>query len=169
MKSYKQLPQAVLSTPTIPPNDFSLKNLLNKHDTRCYTYIRKAEMRYFKNKPFQRDLTGYGLGDEDVRKVLDDVYEGRAIPLGSKLYKIRVAREGGGKSGGFRSVFFWKKDELIIFCLLFAKNEQDSLNAKDRQSLGVLVQGYDGLTENDIIRKIEENQLMEVNYEKKIN
>ena len=84
-------------------------------------------MKYLKNKLFQRELKDFGLDDEDIKVVLDDIFKGRAIPLGFKMYKIRGAKKGQGKSGGFRNIFFWKKDELIVFCLIFAKNEQDNL------------------------------------------
>lgn len=77
---------------------------------------RKARMKYLKNKSFQRELKGCGLDDENIRVVLDDIFKGRAIPLGFKMYKIRGAKEGKGKSGGFRNIFFWKKDEFIVLC-----------------------------------------------------
>lgn len=51
-------------------------------------------MRYLKNKAFQRDLKDNLLDDEYIKKVLENVFKGRATPLGSKMYKIRAAKEG---------------------------------------------------------------------------
>lgn len=123
-------------------------------------------MRFFKNKPFQRDLKENGIDENNIKTVLDDIFEGRAIPLGSKLYKIRGAKEGKGKSGGFRSLFFWKKDNFIVFCLLFTKNEQDDLSSDEIKALKILSKEYDNLTEDDIRKRIEKNSLMEIKYEK---
>ena len=48
-------------------------------------------MKYLKNESFQKDLKNNSLNDEDIKVVLDDVFKGRAIPLGAKMYKIRGA------------------------------------------------------------------------------
>ncbi len=124
-------------------------------------------MRYLKNKSFQRDLKGYHLDDEYVKDVLEDIFKGRAIPLGSKLYKIRAAKEGRGKSGGFRNIFFWKQEELIVFCLLFEKNEQDNLTADEKKALKILSEEYAQLTESEINILIKNNKFKEIDYDKK--
>ena len=124
-------------------------------------------MRYLKNKHFQRESKDYGLDDEDIKTVLDDIFEGRAIPLGFKMYKIRGAKEGKGKSGGFRNIFFWKKDELIVFCLLLAKNERDNFNSDEEKALRIWSKEYSGLTEEEINNSIEKKNFWEVEYVKK--
>ncbi len=123
-------------------------------------------MWYLKIKQFDRDLKDNGLDDEDIRVVLDDVFEGRAIHLGSKMYKIRGAMEGRGKSGGFRSIFFWKREEFIVFCLLFAKNEQDNVSSDENKVLKMLSVAYDKLTEDEIRHNIENKQFLEIAYDK---
>ena len=123
-------------------------------------------MWYVKNKQFDRDLKDSSLDDEDMKVVLDDVFEGRAIPLGSKMYKIRGAMEGRGKSGGFRSIFFWKREEFIVFCLLFAKNEQDDLSWDERRALKVWSNEYDGLMEDELRKAVENKSFTEIKYDK---
>ncbi|MBF0479206.1 MAG: type II toxin-antitoxin system RelE/ParE family toxin [Candidatus Omnitrophica bacterium] len=105
---------------------------------------------------------------EDITVVLDDIFKGRAVSLGDKLYKIRIAKEGKGKSGGFRSLFFWKRDEFIVFCLLFAKNERDNLNLDEKKVLKILSKEYDNLTENEIQQRIEKKNFLEIRYEKEL-
>ena len=124
-------------------------------------------MKYLKNKSFQRDQKECSLDEKDVLAVLDDVFDGRAIPLGSKLYKIRSAQEGKGKRGGFRSLFFWKRDRLIIFCLIFAKNERDTLTFDENRALKILSKEYDELTDDEIQRRIEKASFTEIKYEKR--
>jgi len=122
-------------------------------------------MKYLKNKWFQRDLKHNGLDDEDIKAVLDDIFKGRAIPLGSKLYKIRSAREGKGKSGGFRSLFFWKQGELIVFCFLVPKNVQDNISPVTHKKLRILSGVYEILTKDEINKEIENKNLTEIKYE----
>ena len=122
-------------------------------------------MRYLKNKSFRRDMKRYGLDDQYLRNVLKDVFEGRAIPLGSKMYKIRVARQGEGKRGGFRNILFWKKDEMIVFVLLFGKNEQENLEHDERQALRILSEEYDQLTGAEIEQGINNKHFEVVKYD----
>ena len=50
------------------------------------------------------------------------------ILLGGGLRKIRFAREGGGKSGGYRTIYvFGGTDSPIFVVTVFAKNEKDNL------------------------------------------
>jgi hypothetical protein len=82
------------------------------------------------------------------------------------LYKIRGAKEGKGKSGGFRSLFFWKRDALIVFCLLFTKNEKENIGPCAYKTLKILSGIYENLTEDEIKKQIESKELMEIKYEK---
>jgi len=110
-------------------------------------------------------MKDHGLGDNYLKNVLNDIHDGRAIPLGSKMYKIRAAREGEGKSGGFRNIFFWKKETMIVFCLLFGKNEQDSLDHDERQVLKILSEEYDELTDAEIEKSIKNKQFEVIRYD----
>ena len=63
-------------------------------------------------------------------------------------------------------MFFWKKEKFVIFCLLFAKNEQDDLGPDDEKVLGILAREYDRLTEDEIRERIRKNSFQEIAYEK---
>lgn len=50
------------------------------------------------------------------------------IALGGGLRKVRIAREGGGKSGGYRTLYVFGGSTMPLFLLtVFAKNEKDNL------------------------------------------
>lgn len=59
------------------------------------------------------------------------------IPLGGGLRKLRVAREGGGKSGGYRSIHFYAPGYgLPVFLLtVFAKNDRDNLTPSEAEQM----------------------------------
>jgi hypothetical protein len=58
------------------------------------------------------------------------------VSLGGRLRKFRVARSGGGKSGGYRVLHFYRSAAMPVFLLsVFAKNERDNINAKERAEL----------------------------------
>ena len=123
-------------------------------------------MRYLANKTFQKDLKNNKFDDNYLQNVLDNIFKGRAQAIGAKLYKIRAAGKGRGKSAGFRNIFYWKKDELIIFCLLFSKNEKDNLNQDEKKALKLLSEDYSNHTKSDIKTKIINKIFKKINYDK---
>jgi hypothetical protein len=61
--------------------------------------------------------------------------------------KVRYAREGGGKSGGYRVIYFFHSSDVPIFALnVFAKNEKENVSPAERNSLknlsALLVETY---------------------------
>ena len=58
------------------------------------------------------------------------------VSLGGGLRKVRVAREGGGKSGGYRTVYVFGGSHVPIFLVtVFAKNEKDNLGNAEQAEL----------------------------------
>lgn len=58
------------------------------------------------------------------------------VSLGGGLRKIRIAREGGGKSGGYRTVYVFGGAHVPIFLVtVFAKNEKDNLSRTEQAEL----------------------------------
>jgi len=55
--------------------------------------------------------------------------------LGGGVIKQRVAREGQGKSGGFRTMILFKLGSRAFFVHGFAKNEQDNLDDAELAAL----------------------------------
>jgi len=51
--------------------------------------------------------------------------------LGGGLFKVRVASQGGGKSGGFRTLIVYKEEDRAVVVYGFAKNEQDNLSKSE--------------------------------------
>lgn len=58
------------------------------------------------------------------------------VSLGGGIRKFRFAREGGGKSGGFRVVHLFHPGAGPVFLLtIFAKNEKSSLTPNETATL----------------------------------
>jgi mRNA-degrading endonuclease RelE of RelBE toxin-antitoxin system len=63
------------------------------------------------------------------------------------IRKVRWAREGEGKSGGFRVIYFFHSTEAPLFALnVFAKNEKENISQAERNELkkitAILVENY---------------------------
>jgi hypothetical protein len=56
--------------------------------------------------------------------------------LGGGLRKVRVGREAGGKSGGYRVLYFFRTTNIPLFLLtVFAKNEKANITPSERADL----------------------------------
>ena len=76
---------------------------------------------------------------EDERGALVDFIAANphaGVSLGGGLRKVRFARPGGGKSGGYRTVYVFGGRHMPIYLLtVFAKNEKDNLGRKEQAEL----------------------------------
>ncbi|MEP6868871.1 MAG: type II toxin-antitoxin system RelE/ParE family toxin [Novosphingobium sp.] len=55
------------------------------------------------------------------------------VSLGGGLRKVRFARTGSGKSGGYRTIYVYGGDTIPLFLItVFAKNEKDNLSPTER-------------------------------------
>lgn len=81
-----------------------------------------------------RSVLSVDLRAEVVSMVAEDPDAG--VPLGGGVRKVRIARPGGGKSGGARVVFLSAgKDTPLFLLTVFAKNEKANLTARERTAM----------------------------------
>ena len=82
--------------------------------------------------------------------------------LGSGLIKQRIARQGGGKSGGYRSILIFRSGERAIFVFAFAKSDKANLSAAElkvyRKAASIMLE----LGDDQIETEVEAGRLVEV-------
>jgi hypothetical protein len=64
--------------------------------------------------------------------------------LGGGVFKQRIAREGGGKSGGFRTIILFKVGGHSFFVHGFAKNEKANVTSRELKALKKLASTFLG-------------------------
>lgn len=76
-----------------------------KNHTRFGYTEKKSGMKILKRRGFARWQAGERLPDAALCKAAREMEGGLiAADLGGMLYKMRVARAGGGKAGGYRTL-----------------------------------------------------------------
>ncbi len=95
-------------------------------------------MRTFKGKHFSRWASGEGISEADLCTAAKEAFDGQVdADLGGYIFKKRVARSGGGKSGGYRTILGSKKShaDRVFFLHGFSKNKTANISGKEKTAL----------------------------------
>jgi hypothetical protein len=86
---------------------------------------------------------------QTAREVIAGTLGSGEANLGSGLFKKRVARPGGGKSGGYRVIVACRppRADRILFIYAFAKNAAANLTPPGREALAKVAERF--LAAND--------------------
>ena len=125
-------------------------------------------MRVFKNKPFARFARKNEIGDSSLCEAVRNANVGLiAADLGGGVIKQRIAREGSGKSGGFRTLILFRVGALAIFVHGFAKNDRDNIGRDELTSLRLLASQLLSYNDQAIANAVRSGTLIEVTRDEK--
>jgi hypothetical protein len=82
--------------------------------------------------------------------------------LGGGLIKMRVARPGQGRSGGYRTIIAYRAKGRAVFLFGFAKSEQANIDLNQLAVTRKLAEKWLGANAWQIALGIEEDELREV-------
>ncbi|WP_337187112.1 type II toxin-antitoxin system RelE/ParE family toxin [Phenylobacterium sp.] len=93
-------------------------------------------MSRYKTKAFARYVRKAGLDDAALAEAAERIESGRCdVDLGGGVFKQRLARPGGGRSGGFRTIVAFRTGAHLFFVHGFAKNERANVSAAELAAL----------------------------------
>ncbi|MCA3729097.1 MAG: type II toxin-antitoxin system RelE/ParE family toxin [Phenylobacterium sp.] len=96
-------------------------------------------MSVYKTREFSRFARKADLKSADLLDAAQAVASGQwDADLGGGVFKQRIARDGGGKSGGFRTIILFKVGGHSFFVHGFAKNEKANISPKELKALKAL-------------------------------
>ena len=108
-----------------------------------------------------------GLTNSAILESLDDLEKGLSIAdLGKNLFKVRVKREGQGKSSGYRTIVVFKKDRIAIFLYGFAKNERENISNKELSYFKKLGSDFLKLNSSQLKKAIKKEVLFDLEERK---
>ena len=82
--------------------------------------------------------------------------------LGGNLIKQRVARQGGGRSGGYRTVIAYRAAQRGVFLYGFGKSERDNIDQRELDDLKKLAKHLLGYSDSQIATALAQSELREV-------
>ena len=121
-------------------------------------------MQTFKTKAFARFADREGLEDaalcEAVRRARSGLID---ADLGGGVIKQRIARKGGGRSGGFRTIVLFRRGELAFFVYGFVKSDRENLRRNELETYRLLADEYLALDETGLAVAQGAGTIVEVN------
>jgi hypothetical protein len=120
-------------------------------------------VRTFKNKWFTRFAKKEGITDDELRETVNQLEKEQAdADLGGGVYKVRVARSGEGKSGGYRVIVFFKSKKRTFFVYGFAKSDRDNIDSGELRGFKADAKYQLALTDEQLDAWLKKKSLIEI-------
>lgn len=93
-------------------------------------------MRIFKNQWIGKFAKKHGITDADLMEAVQRADNGLIdADLGGGVIKQRIARQGQGKSGGYRSLILFRQGDRAFFMTAFAKSDRENISRAELAEL----------------------------------
>jgi hypothetical protein len=123
-------------------------------------------LRVFTTKVFARFARKERLGDDRLCETITRAERGSVdADLGGHLIKQRVARPGGGRSGGTRTVIAYRASQRSVFLYGFAKSERDNIDDRELVDLKKLAKHLLSYSDADVAVALAQAELTELAYD----
>ena len=120
-------------------------------------------MTVFKRRDFARWQASERLPDAALCKAVQEMEAGLVdADLGGFLYKKRVARPGGGKSGGYRTLLSARIGDRYVFLHGFPKNDKANITQDEKKALQFAGKVFLELSAENLAKALKSGVLLEV-------
>jgi hypothetical protein len=100
-------------------------------------------VRIFKTKLFARFARRERIADRALCAAVERAERGLVdADLGGGVIKQRIAREGQGRSGGYRTLLAFRSKDRAVFIYGFAKSERDNIEDDELTTLQEIAAGW---------------------------
>jgi hypothetical protein len=123
-------------------------------------------VRVFKIRWFARFARSERIDDKSLSEAIARATRGLVdADLGGGLIKQRVARQGRGRSGGYRMIVAFRMRKRAVFLYGFAKNERDNIEPDELEDLRLVARAWLEATSEKIEAALKDGALQEVKHE----
>ncbi len=120
--------------------------------------MKKLKTKWFTKWAKKNDIADNSLNDA-INHLESDL---SSVNLGSNIFKVRIARKGSGKSGGFRTIVIYKENDRAVFIYGFAKNELDNISSKELEYFKKIGKDLLNLNKHQLETAIKNKALQEI-------
>ncbi len=109
------------------------------------TYNKNRALVFIETKLFTQLVKEY-LSDDEYRELQQYIMKnpevGKIIRGSGGVRKVRWARERMGKSGGFRTIYYWAKARDQVYMLtMYSKSEKENIDKKTLAQIAKELEG----------------------------
>lgn len=120
-------------------------------------------MRIFKTRWFARYVKRERIETALLVEAIERAGSGLIdADLGGHVIKQRVARQGKGRSGGYRTLIAFRSGTRAVFLYGFAKNERENIDASELATLKEIAAAWMAADEGKIAKAIADGVLQEL-------
>ena len=126
-------------------------------------------MRIFKTKWLARLSRHEQITDANLKEAIARAERGIVdADLGGGLIKQRVARQGQGRSGGYRMIVVYRAKDVAVFIYGFAKSDRENIDPSELATMREIAAIWLNADAGRIARGIAEDEIQEIanDYEK---
>lgn len=123
-------------------------------------------MRIFKNKWFARFARKERISDETLCEVAKEADKGNIdADLGGGVIKQRIARPNQGKSGGYRSIIYYRRGDRAFFVYGWSKSERANIDEDEEKEFKRQAKLTLTLSDEQILKLLRNETWQEVTYD----
>ena len=123
-------------------------------------------MRIFKTPWFTRFAEKEHIVDKILKNALNQLEAGQFdADLGGGVYKQRLARSGGGKSGGYRVLICFRQESRSFFMYGFPKSKKDNITISEKNDLKKLAKVLFTMTDEQLDEQVKVGAFQEISNE----
>jgi hypothetical protein len=120
-------------------------------------------MRAFKSKPFARFADHECIADDELCDAVRRAETGLVdADLGGGVIKQRLARQGQGKSGGYRSIILFRRGARAVFAYGFAKSDRKNIAPRELKVYRALAAEMLAVTDDQLLALTKNGILKEI-------
>jgi hypothetical protein len=120
-------------------------------------------LHIYKNTWFQRFARREKISDKTLLDAIERAEKGIIdADLGGNIIKQRIARQGQGKSGGYRTIIVFKQEDKAFFVYGFSKSERENIDKSEIEAFKQAAKELLALSDKHIQELIGNGGLMEI-------
>lgn len=124
---------------------------------------REVVSKIYKNAWFSRFCRREHITGDVLKDAIERLENGLIdANLGGCVYKQRISRSKGGKSGGYRAIVLMKKGDKAFFVYGFAKKDKENIGKEELREFRLLAQELLALSSEQLNMLVENGALTEV-------
>ena len=103
------------------------------------------------------------MSDDELKALVNQLEAGQIdADLGGGVYKLRLGRQGAGKSGAYRVIVFFRSGHRTFFVYGFSKSGRANISGKELRFFRESAKINLGLTDEQLDKRLAAGQWIEL-------